>query len=33
MTLSSGEVQQVMEKNLREQGKDYVTVIHLDREM
>ena len=33
MTLSSGEVQQVMEKNLREQGKDYDTVIHLDREM
>ena len=33
MTLSSGEGQQVMEKNLREQGKDYVTVIHLDREM
>lgn len=33
MTLSSGEVQQVMEEKLREQGKDYVTVIHLDREM
>ena len=31
--LSPGDVQKVMEKNLREQGKDYDTVIHTEREM
>ena len=33
MTLSPGEVQTVMEKHLREQGKDYLTVVHTEREM
>ena len=32
-SLSPGDVQKVMEQNLREQGRDYDTVIHTEREM
>lgn len=33
VALSLGQVQQMLEANLRREGKDYLTVIHLDRDM